>query len=173
MKRIALLALGLAAGCHGRAASRDDADVDSSSLAADYFHADSADSVLTTPRLVTEPTVIVFWLAAGDTLHPEDAAAAQEDLNYYTEKISPVLAMHGIKLYPTNSDTIFVALPNRQRRTIVLTGLDYPFGYVLVEPGDVERILAGVVEEDELLDEIRTYFEIEEDSTKVAPKITT
>lgn len=172
MKRIALLALGLAA-CRGRAASRDDAEVDSAALSADYFPADSADSVLATPRLVTEPTVIVFWLAAGDTLHPEDAAAAQEDLNYYTEKVSPVLAMHGIKLYPTNSDTIFVALPNHQRRTILLTGLEYPFGYVLVEPGDVERILAGVVEEDELLDEIRTYFEIEEDTTKVAPKITT
>lgn len=168
-----LLALGLGAACHGRAASRDEADVDSAALSADYFPADSADSVLATPRLVTEPTVIVFWLAAGDTLHPEDAASAQEDLNYYTEKISPVLAMHGIKLYPTNSDTIFVALPNHQRRTILLTGLEYPFGYVLVEPGDVERILAGVVEEDELLDEIRTYFEIEEDTTKVAPKITT
>ena len=174
MKRIALLGLALAVSCRGGAASRDSAAADSAGVAtADFFPADSADSALATPRVVTEPTVILFWLAAGDTLHPDDAAAAQDDLNYYTEKVSPILALNGIKLYPTNSDTVYVALPNRQRRTILLSGLDYPYGYVLVEPGDVERILTGVYDDEQLMDEIRAYFEIEDDTTKVHPKITT
>lgn len=182
MSRFALLVsvLGvLGTGCRGgggegSAGRSAGGGPDSTGLeGAGYFPADSADSALVMPRLVTEPTVILFWLPAGDTLRPDDAAAAQDDLNYYTEKISPVLALHGIRLYPTNSDTVYVALPNRQRRTILLSGLDFPYGYVLVEPGDVERILTGVYGDDELLDEIKAYFDFDEDSTAVRPKIAT
>ena len=173
MKRFALLGLALAVSCRGGTASRGEAAADSAAPLTDYFPADSADSALAVPRVVSEPTVILFWLPAGDTLHPDDAAAAQDDLNYYTEQVSPLLAVHGIKLYPTNSDTVYVALPNRQRRTILLSGLDYPYGYVLVEPGDVERIITGVYDGEELLDEIRAYFDLPEDTTKVTPRVTT
>ena len=172
MKRTALLALALAVSCGG-GDSREEAVDSAGAPSADYFPADSADSALAAPRVVTGPTVILFWLAAGDTLHPDAAAAAQDDLDYYTEKVSPVLAVHGITLHPTNSDTVYVALPNRQRRVILLSGLDQPFGYVLIEPGDVERILTGVYDDESLMDEIRAYFEIEDDTTTVRPKITT
>ena len=176
MKRILLLALALgaafASAC-GRGGPARDVVMDSLSAEGDYFPADSADSALTAPRLVTEPTVILFWLAAGDTIRPDDAAAIQDDLNYYTERIASTLALHGIRLFPTNSDTVYVALPNNQRRAIVLTGLDYPFGYVLIEPEDVERILTGVYDDEALLDEIRAYFDVTDDTTAVAPKITT
>ena len=76
---------------------------------------------------------------------------------------------------PTNSDTIYVALPNRQRRMILLTGVDYPFGYVLVEPGTAERILAGVYSDDELRDEVEAYFDLPpaSDSTAKYPRIST
>jgi hypothetical protein len=172
MKRILLLAVGLGAAC-GRGEPAQDVVMDSLAAAGDYFPADSADSVLSQPRLVTEPTVILFWLAAGDTLRPDDAAAIQDDLNYYTERIISTLSLHGIRLYPTNSDTVYVAMPNNQRRAIVLTGLEYPFGYVLIEPEDVERTLTGVYDDEALLDEIGAYFDITGDTTAVAPKITT
>src|SRR5574341_1887347 len=135
MRRFALLGLALVAACGGGSTSREAEAGGGDSTAmggAGYFPADSADSALTTPRVVTEPTVILFWLPVGDTLHPDDAAAAQDDLNYYTEKISPVLALHGIRLTPTNSDTVYVALPNHQRRTICVT-----------EVSRVESIRAG------------------------------
>lgn len=136
--------------------------------------ADSADSALLTPRVVTQPTVIVFWIAAADTFSAEDQSQALDDMNYATEQIAPELKQHDIKLVPTNSDTIYVALPNRQRRTILLSGLDYPFGYVLVEPGTAERILAGVYDEDELLDEIEAYFDLPSSADSTArPRIST
>lgn len=134
---------------------------------------DSADSVLLTPRVITGPTVIVFWLPAADTLSAEDQSSALDDMTYYTERIVPALERDSIKLLPTNAETVYVALPNRQRRTILLSGLDYPFGYLIVEPGGTERILTGVYADDELLEEIRAYFDLEDDSTSTKPRITT
>jgi hypothetical protein len=84
-----------------------------------------------------------------------------------------VLERYGIKLLPTNAETVYVSLPNKKQRTILLSGLDYPFGYVIVEPGGTERILAGIYADDELLDEVRTYFDLPEDSTTARPRITT
>lgn len=164
-----LLAL---AGCTGsNSASR--APVADTLDTIDYIPRDSVDSALNTPRLITERTVVVFWIHAGDTLNAEDAASALEDLNYYTEKVSPALKAWDITLVPTNSDTVYLSLPNNHRRPILLSGLEYPFGYLLIEPGGVERVLAGVYADDELLDEIRAYFDLPDDTTKVAPRITT
>jgi len=136
---------------------------------------DSADTSLSTPRVVTGPTVVVFWLAGADTLSADDQAEALDELNYTTEGIAPTLQRHHITLVPTNSDTIYVTLPNRQRRMILLTGVDYPFGYVLVQPGTAERILAGVYADDELLDEVEAYFDLPpaSDSTAKYPRIST
>ena len=135
---------------------------------------DSADSALLVPRVVRGPTVLVFWIAAADTFSADDQAQALDDLNYGTEQIAPTLKDHHIALVPTNSDTIYVMLPNRQRRTILLTGVDYPFGYVLVAPGSAERILAGTYEEDELRDEIEAYFDLPpSDSARARPRIST
>ena len=135
--------------------------------------ADSADSVLLTPRVVTGPTVLVFWLPAADSLAADDQAAALDDMTYYTDRIVSVLERFDITLLPTNADTVYVALPNNKRRTILLSGLDYPFGYVIVEPGGTERILTGVYSDDELLDEVRTYFDLPDDTAVARPRITT
>lgn len=167
-----LLALLALVGCHdSRSASRT-ATADTLD-AAEYIPRDAVDSALNTPRLITERTVVVFWVHAGDSLNPDDAASALEDLNYYTEQVSPALKAYGIALVPTNSDTVYLALPNRQRRPILLTGLEYPFGYLLLDPEGVERILSGVYADDELLDEIRAYFDLPDDTAKVQPRITT
>src|SRR5439155_3440118 len=74
----------------------------------------------------------------------------------------------------TNAETVYVALPNnRQRRAVLRSGLDCPFGYLLVDPGGPERILTGVYADYDLLDELRAYFDISDDSTAVRPRVTT
>jgi hypothetical protein len=138
-----------------------------------YVPRDSVDSALNTPRLIAERTVVVFWTHAGDTLHPDDAASVLQELNYSTEKVSAAIAAWGIALVPTNSDTVYLALPNKRRRPILLSGLEYPFGYVLLDPDGDERVLAGVYTEDELLDEIKAYFDLPDDTAKVSPRVTT
>ena len=142
---------------------------------ADLSSADSADSILLTPRLVTGPTVIVFWLASADTFSADDQAEALDELNYATEQVAPMLSRNNIQLVPTNSDSVYVSLPNNRRRLILLSGVDYPFGYVLIEPGSAERILAGVYGDDELRDEVEAYFDLPStaDSTSAGPRIST
>jgi len=65
MRAATLLAIAFAASCrpqNGAVTARTDDSLN----AADLTPRDSADSTLLTPRLVTEPTVVVFWLAAAD-----------------------------------------------------------------------------------------------------------
>jgi hypothetical protein len=167
-------ALACLAGCQAKRGAGEGRRGDTLDLAGrGLVPRDSADSVLLAPRVVTDPTVIVFWLPIADTLPADDQASALDDMTYYTERIAPTLERYGIKLLPTNAETVYVALPSRQRRTILLTGLDYPFGYVIVEPGGTEQILAGVYADDELLDEVRAYFDLQDDSTATKPRITT
>ena len=168
------VALTFAVACGGgRRAAIDTPGTDSLDLGAGLTPRDSADSVLLAPRVVTGPTVLVFWLPAADSFPADDQAAALDDMTYYTGRVAPVLERYGIKLLPTNADTVYVTLPSHKQRTILLSGLDYPFGYVIIEPGGTERILAGIYADDELLDEVRTYFDLPDDSTTARPRITT
>ena len=172
MRPVLLAGLALLVGCHSRTVVK----APQAAAAADLgqFTRDSTDSVLHAPRVVTGPTVIVFWLpAGGDTLNPDDAVDAFGELTSATQAIVPQLTAFDIKLLPTHAETVYVALPNRQRRPILLSGLDYPFGYLLVEPGSPERILTGTYAEDELADEVAAYFDLPQDTTKARPRVTT
>jgi hypothetical protein len=134
---------------------------------------DSTDSTLRIPRVITEPSVVLFWLRAADTLGADERADTFDDLKYYTEQVASALEENGVRLLATNVDTVYVALPNNTRRTILLSGLDYPFGYLLIDPGGPERILTGVYADEELMDELRAYFDLPDDTTSVQPRITT
>ncbi len=120
---------------------------------------ESTDPLLGKPRTIVEPTVVVFWLHAADTLQDDDRADAFDANN--------------IALLATRADTVYVTLAGKQRRTIVLSGLDYPYGYVLVDPGGPEQILTGVYSDDDLLDEARAYFDLPDASGPTVPKATT
>jgi hypothetical protein len=175
MRVVILAAVVWLTACRSQnAAVADRAPVDSLDFA-DLSSADSADSILLTPRLVTGPTVIVFWLASADSFSADDQAEALDELNFATEQVAPMLTSNHIRLVPTNSDSVYVSLPNNKRRLILLSGVDYPFGYVLIEPGSAERILAGVYGDDELLDEVEAYFDLPStaDSTSAGPRIST
>src|SRR2546422_11046004 len=94
-------------------------------------------------------------------------------LKYYTEQIAPALESGGINLLATNADTVYVALPNHTRRAILLSGLDYPYGYLLIDPGGPERILTGVYSDDDLLEELRVYFDLPDDTASAQPRVAT
>lgn len=114
--------------------------------------------------VIREPTVVAFWLPASDTLKPGEGADLLDDFRSYTGLISPMLEEQGIKLETTTADSIVVDLENGPRRIIRLSGLDYPFGYVLVEPGYPETILTGVSTEDEVMEQVSWYFGLDEKS---------
>jgi hypothetical protein len=172
MRCVILVAVALVAACHSRPARNSTRPADSLDFS-QFAPGEPRDTTLLVPRVVSQPAVVVFWLPAADTMTPDDQAAALDDIRYYTDQVAPRLAEQGITLLPTNADTVYVTLANGRRRAIVLSGLDYPFGYLLVDPGGPERILTGVYADDELLDEIRVYFDLPDDSLPRKPRITT
>lgn len=119
---------------------------------------------VTQAPVIREPTVVAFWLPASDTLKPGEGADLLDDFRSYTGLISPMLDEQGIKLETTTADSIVVELDKGPRRVIRLSGLDYPFGYVLVEPGYPETILTGVSTDDEVMEQVSWYFGLDEQS---------
>src|SRR4029078_3644959 len=110
------------------------------------------------PVVVRKATLVVFWLPASDTLGSADGADMLDDFRYYTAAAAPWFKEQGIPVVTTNADTIVVEAEGAPRRIIMVSGLDYPFGYVLIYPGDSEEILTGVLTDDDLLDEADGYF---------------
>lgn len=137
---------------------------------------DSAnDRLLNTPRLITKPTVVVFWLRATDSLSRDSAQAASRDLDFNTEQIAATIADNGIELVATKADTVYVDQLDHHRRAIVLSGWDYPYGYLLIDPGTPERILTGVYDDADLMDELHAYFDLPDnsDSSQTSPRVIT
>src|SRR5271167_4264821 len=64
---------------------------------------DSTDSLLQRPRVIRDPTVVVFWLRAADTLRDADRASAFDDLRYYTAQVESVLSANRIVLLATRA----------------------------------------------------------------------
>lgn len=138
-------------------------------------HDTANDRLLHTPRVIGKPSVVVFWLRASDSLSRDSAQEASRDLDFYTEQVAGALADNGIALVATNADTVYVEQPDHHHRAIVLSGLDYPYGYLLVDPGTPERILTGVYNDDDLMDELHAYFDLpdDSDSSGVSPRVIT
>ena len=173
MRYAIIVAAALLGACRARSGDRDLAR-DTTDLTSQFpLGRDSTDSLTRTPRVVGEAAVVVFWLRGADSLTADDQAAAFGDLRYYTEQVTSELTANGIAILATRSDTLYIALPGNRRRMILLSGLDYPYGYVLVDPGGPERILTGVYSDDDLLDELRAYFDLSDDSLSTVPRATT
>jgi len=168
----ALVALLCVASCRTRSLARMAQQSDSVEFAR-LGPQDSTHGTLLVPRVVKQPSVVLFWLRAADTMAAEDRADTFDDLKYYTEQIAPALEAGGINLLATNADTVYVELPNHTRRVILLSGLDYPYGYLLIDPGGPERILTGVYPDDDLLEELRVYFDLPDDTTSAQPRVAT
>jgi hypothetical protein len=149
--RYRLLLVGfLLPACHARQPARA-ARPDSTAIRA-----------LAQAPLVREPSVVAFWLAASDTLRQGKGADLLDDFRSYTALVAPDLEDAGITLVATTADSVIVETDAGQRRVVMLTGLDYPFGYVLVDPGMPETILTGVSTDDELMEQVDWYFGVDE-----------
>ena len=138
-------------------------------------HDTTNERVLRTPRVISEPTVVVFWLRASDSLSRDSVQAASRDLDFYTEQIATTLTDNGIGLVATRADTVYVVQADHTHRPIVLSGYDYPYGYLLIDPGTPERILTGVYDDEDLMDELHAYFDLPDrsDSSQASPRVIT
>jgi hypothetical protein len=119
--------------------------------------------------VVKEPTVVAFWLPASDTLKKGEGADLLDDFRNYTALVAPDLDDEGIALVATTADSVIVESEGAPRRVVMLAGLDYPFGYVLVDPGMPETILTGVSTDDELMDQVDWYFGTDEPESDSIP----
>ena len=120
-------------------------------------------SALQPVPVVRKPAVVAFWLVAADSLGRVDGDSLSHDFENYTRLVAPLLEEQEIALVTTHADSIIVERDGAPSRVVMLSGLDYPFGYVLIDPGFPERIITGVSTDDELLDEIDWYFGVDEE----------
>ena len=119
--------------------------------------------------VIREPTLVAFTLPASDTLEAGEARAALDEFRSYTAVVVPLLAEEGIAFHATTADSIIIERSDGIRRVVMLRGLDYPYGYVLIEPGYAESILTGVLTDSELVDEVDWYFGNDDDSGEEDP----
>jgi hypothetical protein len=160
IRNTALLAAGLLCiACRSRpggaTATRHHREVDQT-------HAVSP-STLFSDTLLTlhEAALVVFWNTSADTLGPTAAADALRELSDRATWASEFLDQYDIPVYATRATALVVRPAEGPGRFVDLGGLDYPFGFVLVEPGYAEEFLTGLQSEDELADALVDYFDLE------------
>ena len=78
MRAATLITFVLLASCRSQNAAVTIRTSDTLSFA-DMTPRDSADTSLSKPRVITEPTVVVFWLTGADTLSAADQAEALDE----------------------------------------------------------------------------------------------
>jgi hypothetical protein len=117
-----------------------------------------------TAPLVSAASVVAFWLSAADTVPDSDRIAAREAFRRSNERLAKYLSDTDILLAATVSDTVVIQLVGGSRRVVMLSGLDFPYGYLLIEPGYAEEFHTGVPVDEELLDAIDDYFGLEADT---------
>jgi hypothetical protein len=119
--------------------------------------------------VIREATLVAFTLPASDTLAAGEARAALDEFRGYTAIVVPLLAEEEIAFHATTADSIIIERADGIRRVVMLRGLDYPYGYVLVEPGFAESILTGVLTDSELAEEVDWYFGMDGESDAEEP----
>ena len=121
--------------------------------------------------VVTHASVVAFWLAAADTLSEPDRRASREAFRRSNQVVGTYLSDTDIALLATVSDTVVIELQSGTRRVVMLSGLDFPFGYLLIEPGYAEEFHTGLTADDDLKAAIDDYFGLEADSTSPRHRI--
>jgi hypothetical protein len=115
--------------------------------------------------IVRAATVVAFWLTGSDTLPEADRRTAQEEFRRSNLTVAKYLGDTDIVLVGTVNDTVVVELAGGKRRVIMLSGLDFPYGYVLIEPGYAEEFHTGIDADQDLQDAIDDYFGLDADSS--------
>lgn len=162
MRRVALTAaaiavLPLACGRAGRS-NRDTGEAGSDSAAAP------------TVPVIVEPTVVAFWLSGADTLPVSEARQSRADFQRLTVKIGSYLSDTDVRLVRTASDTVVVQLGGGVQRLVMLSGLDFPYGFVLIDPGYAEEFHTGLDLLADLEGAIADYFGLDDNQRESRPR---
>jgi hypothetical protein len=131
--------------------------------------ADSAPPVLGAVPVIVQPTVVGFWLRGSDTLPPAEARAARDEFLLLADSVSRYLGDTDIQFARVESDTVVIQLAGGVQRIIMLTGLDYPYGFVLIDPGYAEEFHTGLDLLEDLEAAIVDYFGLD-DNRAVKPR---
>lgn len=129
---------------------------------------DSAASV-TVPVLV-EPTVVAFWLSSTDTLPEPEARQTRIEFQKLVGAIAHYLSDTDVRFVRTASDTVVIQLAGGVQRMVMLSGLDFPYGFVLIDPGYAEEFHTGMDLLADLEDAITDYFGLDDTQRESRPR---
>ena len=114
--------------------------------------------------ILTDAAVVAFWLPSADTIPPDVRRRVREEFRRSNQAIAGYLADTDVGIVATVNDTLIVELQNGAQRLVMLSGLDFPYGYVFVEPGYAEEFHTGLDGDEALESAIDDYFGLEDDS---------
>lgn len=114
--------------------------------------------------VITEASVVAYWLASADSIPERSRLAIRDGFRRSNVMIAKYLSDTDIQLVAAVSDTVVIQLANGVRRIVQLSGLDFPYGYVLIDPGYAEEFHTGLPDEDDLRDALDDYFGLESDT---------
>ena len=120
------------------------------------------DDLRPAPAVIDGPAAILFWLSSADTLPAPAWSQAGQSLAASLDELRDVLEGHRVAVGGTNRPKLVVASGHGPNRTIMLEGLDYPWGVVLFDPPYPEQILTGPMDQGELADLAWDYFQLDE-----------
>jgi hypothetical protein len=109
--------------------------------------------------VVGDAAVIAFWLGAVDTLPEPSRRAIQKEFRRSNDAIADYLSDTDVAMVTTLSDTVVVEADG-ERYLVLLSGFDFPFGYLLIDPGYDEEFHTGLTIDEDLEAAIDEYFEL-------------
>ena len=115
------------------------------------------------PGVIAGPAAVLFWLRDVDTLATDSALAAVSDITVQAEDLTGLLSDTDVEVYFTTRSRIYVRGEGGPRRIVQLSGLDFPWGVVFVEPGYAEQILTGPVLPSDFREMVYDYFGLEDE----------
>src|ERR1051325_4896434 len=116
----------------------------------------------TTVAVLTDAAVVAFWLKAADTIPADLRRRVREEFRRSNQVVADYLSDTDVGIVATVHDTVVVRLPSGGR--VMLSGLDFPYGYVFIEPGYAEEFHTGLAGDDDLEGAIDDYFGLEDDT---------
>jgi hypothetical protein len=123
-----------------------------------------------TVPVIVEPTVVAFWIRATDTLPAKVAREIEAEFRRTASGVARYLADTDVRFVRVESDTVIVQLAGGVQRTIMLSGLDFPYGFLLVDPGYAEEFHTGLDLLEDLEDAVADYFGLDDDQRTPRPR---
>lgn len=120
--------------------------------------------------VVNDAAVIAFWLGATDTIGSTERTRALDEFRHATQLVADYLDDTDVILLATLQDTVRVHLTGGATRSIMLSGLDYPYGFVFIEPGFAEEFHTGPIVDEDLEAALDDYFGFEPPDSLPLPR---